>query len=292
MPLRDQLPKYLLGKYQLIMTVTFTALFSIILMLVNAVFSDNVWFKLESGKVFVLTVFFFALSLGIVILSKRLMYVTRNTITLTYAGYVGWNLAEAILIALLYTFFTVEGESLGLIDLQGESLQEVIVSAFVYCAASLGVPYWLAGQYFAINEQNNTIRMMNMGDVVSDQDPSQREEKKITLFDNSGVLKFSVNASNLYYIESDDNYIKVWYSDSSGALKMYMLRCRLKTVEESFAGSDLVRCHRKYMVNMTKVQLLTSQKEGYYLDLDIDSVDPIPVSKTYEENILSIFNSR
>ena len=133
---------------------------------------------------------------------------------------------------------------------------------------------------------------MNMGDVVSDQDPSQREEKKITLFDNSGVLKFSVNASNLYYIESDDNYIKVWYSDSSGALKMYMLRCRLKTVEESFAGSDLVRCHRKYMVNMTKVQLLTSQKEGYYLDLDIDSVDPIPVSKTYEENILSIFNSR
>lgn len=73
---------------------------------------------------------------------------------------------------------------------------------------------------------------------------------------------------------------------------MYMLRCRLKTVEESFAGSDLVRCHRKYMVNMTKVQLLTSEKDGYFIDLDIDSVDRIPVSKTYEEKILSIFNSR
>lgn len=73
---------------------------------------------------------------------------------------------------------------------------------------------------------------------------------------------------------------------------MYMLRCRLKTVEESFAGSDLVRCHRKYMVNMSKVQLLTSEKDGYYIDLDIDSVDRIPVSKTYEEKILSIFNSR
>ena len=292
MPLRDRLPKYLLGKYQLIMTVTFTALFSIVLMLVNAVFSDNVWFRLEAGKVFILTVIFFALALGIVILSKRLMYLTRNTIDLSYAGYIGWSLGEAILIALLYTFFTVEGESMGLIDLQGEPLETVIISAFVYCAVSLGVPYWLAGQYFALNEKNNTIRMMDMENVVGDQEPSGREEKRITLFDNSGVLKFSVNASNLYYIESDDNYIKVWYSDASGALKMYMLRCRLKTVEESFAGSDLVRCHRKYMVNMTKVQLLTSEKEGYFIDLDIDSVDRIPVSKTYEEKILSIFNSR
>ena len=134
MPLRDRLPKYLLGKYQLIMTVTFTALFSIVLMLVNAVFSDNVWFRLEAGKVFILTVIFFALALGIVILSKRLMYLTRNTIDLSYAGYIGWSLGEAILIALLYTFFTVEGESMGLIDLQGEPLETVIISAFVYCA--------------------------------------------------------------------------------------------------------------------------------------------------------------
>ncbi len=292
MPLRDRLPKYLLGKYQLIMTVTFTALFSIVFILLSAAFADNVWFRLESGKVYILTVIFFALSLGIVILSKRLMYVTKNTITLTYLGYIGWNAGEAILISLLYTFFTVEGEALGLIDLQGASLDGIIIEAFVYCAVSLGVPYLLAGQYFAINEKNNTIRMLNMGEVVSDIAPLPQEEKRITLFDNSGVLKFSVNASNLYYIESDDNYIKVWYSDASGALKMYMLRCRLKTVEESFSGSDLVRCHRKYMVNMSKVQLLTFEKDGYYIDLDIDSVDPIPVSRTYEEKILSIFNSR
>lgn len=274
------------------MTVTFTALFSIVFILLSAAFADNVWFRLESGKVYILTVIFFALSLGIVILSKRLMYVTKNTITLTYLGYIGWNAGEAILISLLYTFFTVEGEALGLIDLQGASLDGIIIEAFVYCAVSLGVPYLLAGQYFAINEKNNTIRMLNMGEVVSDIAPLPQEEKRITLFDNSGVLKFSVNASNLYYIESDDNYIKVWYSDASGALKMYMLRCRLKTVEESFSGSDLVRCHRKYMVNMSKVQLLTFEKDGYYIDLDIDSVDPIPVSRTYEEKILSIFNSR
>jgi DNA-binding LytR/AlgR family response regulator len=71
-----------------------------------------------------------------------------------------------------------------------------------------------------------------------------------------------------------------------------MLRCRLKTVEESFQDSDLVRCHRKYIVNMQHVKVLTREKEGYVVDLDLEGSDPIPVTKTYEENVLRRFNSR
>ena len=134
---------------------------------------------------------------------------------------------------------------------------------------------------------------MNYGEVVSDVNVAPLEQKRITLFDNNGVMKLSVNLSNLYYIESDDNYIKVWYEDSGGYLKQYMLRCRLKTVEESFSEeNELVRCHRKYMVNMTKVKILRKEKEGYCLQLELDSVDQIPVSKTYEERVLALFNSR
>ena len=71
-----------------------------------------------------------------------------------------------------------------------------------------------------------------------------------------------------------------------------MLRCRLKTVEDSFAGSVLVRCHRKFIVNITKVRILKSEKEGYRISLGLDNVDTIPISKTYEKNVLSRFNSR
>ena len=70
-----------------------------------------------------------------------------------------------------------------------------------------------------------------------------------------------------------------------------MLRCRLKTVEESFRGSSLVRCHRKYIVNMDKVKVLRKEKDGYELDLDNDSIAPIPITKTYSENVLSRFNN-
>jgi DNA-binding LytR/AlgR family response regulator len=168
----------------------------------------------------------------------------------------------------------------------------LLVRAFLYCLISLGVPYLLAGMFFAIRDKDQTIRMINYGNVVSDEELPLHEEQKITLFDNNGVMKLSISASNLFYIESDDNYIKVWYQDSEGTLKQYMLRCRLKTVEESFTGSDLVRCHRKYIVNFDKVEMITRTKDGFEIDLGLGNTDPIPVSKTYEENVLARFNAR
>lgn len=109
------------------------------------------------------------------------------------------------------------------------------------------------------------------------------------MFDNSGALKLSLSPENLYYIESDDNYIKVWYSDNKGEIKQYMLRCRLKTVEESFKGSGLVRCHRKYIVNINKVKVLRKETDGYVLDLDNEAIPVLPVTKTYTDAVLSHF---
>ena len=133
---------------------------------------------------------------------------------------------------------------------------------------------------------------MNYSNVVSDTPVNPYEDKRFTLFDNKGVLKFSIKSDNLYFIESDDNYIKVWYMDSSGEMKQYMLRCRLKTVEDSFVDSDLVRCHRKYIVNIKKVSILRAEKEGYKISFGQEGVEAIPISKTYEQNVLSRFNSQ
>lgn len=287
----DQLPKYLLGKYQLIWTVTFSSLFSLVFLLVSIPFSHNVWFDLPSGQDFVFTIVFLLIVLGIVILSKTMMYRVRMR-GINILQYILWNIAEVVVISALYTFFTFEGDKFGLIDVEDMAPERVFFSAIVYATISLGVPYLVAALYFALEDKNNTIRMMNYSDVVTDMPLLPHEEQRITLFDNNGVLKFSIGSESLYFIESDDNYVQVWYMDSTGSMRQYMLRCRLKTIEESFTGSDLVRCHRKYMVNMNKVKVLRSEKDGYVIDLDIDSVDPIPVSKTYEQAVLARFNSR
>lgn len=281
------LPKYFRQKYQLIATVTFTAFFALLFLLVSIPFSHNAWFEISATKAFAFTAAFFIIGLFVIIFSKRIMYSTRMH-DMTYLQYVMWNVGEVVVICLLYTLFSIKGNDLGIISLQNGNAVEIFLSAFLYCFISLIVPYIIAGMYFAIIDKNNTIRLMNYANVISDEQIEPKFEKKITLFDNSGVLKLSLNLSSLYYIESDDNYIMVWYTDSRGELKRYMLRCRLKTVEETFKGSSLVRCHRKYIINMDKVKVLRKEKDGYELDLDNDGIPPISITRTYADNVLNL----
>lgn len=281
----NKLPRYLLGKYQLIATVTFTAFFAIVFLLVSIPFSHNAWFTLGNSVFFLFTLLFAILSLLLVIFSKVLLYKTRNVFEITYFQYVMWDVAEVVVIALIYTFITI-----GVVGVPKEDFGKIFGSALVYGIISLMIPYIIAGMYLAIIDKNNTIRLMNYSNVVSDEVIPAGNQEKISLFDNSGVLKLSVSSTNLYYIESDDNYIKVWYTDSKGYLTKYMLRCRLKTVEDSFQGSSLVRCHRQYVVNMSKVKVLRKERDGYELELDNDSIPPIAVTKTYADNVLRLFS--
>lgn len=290
--LRTQLPRFLLGKHQLIATVVFAAFISMALLLLSFPFSHNAWFSLDRGEAFIFTLVFFLISLAIVIVSKMLMHTAYKADNFTFLHYILWNTVEIVLITLLYTFFTKEGDRLGIITLERDNFLLVFLEALGYTALSLGVPYIVATQYFMIQEKDNTIRLMKYEGVVSDVPKSPSEEQRITLFDNSGALKFDISPDNLFLIESDDNYIQVWYTDSSAEMRKYMLRCRLKTVEESFSGSDLVRCHRKYIVNIRKVRVLSSGKDGYVMELESDATPRIPVSKTYEQAVLARFNSR
>ena len=201
--------------------------------------------------------------------------------------YVVWCILEILCVCILYSYMTID-----LCHPGGENWWEVFRRAVVYGAIALGGPFLISGMYFDIIDKNNTIRIMNYANVVTeDTEPHKGSEevKRITLFDNSGTLKLSLNPENLYYIESDDNYIKVWYTDNKGELKQYMLRCRLKTVEESFKGSGLMRCNRKYIVNIKKVDMLRKESDCYVLDLGNENIPPIPVTKTYTDAVLSQF---
>ena len=282
-----KLPDYLLGKYQLIGTITFAVLFAIVFLNIYIPFSDTAWFVLGGGDAhtFFFTLTFVFSSLISLICSRVLMYRSKKHFEMSYWNYILWCVLEIMAVAGIYTWITVT-----MIPDTGELPLDIFGRAFMYGLISLGIPYLIAGMYFAIIDKNNTIRLMNYENVVTDEAPKENASmQKITLFDNSGTLKMSLSPENLYYIESDDNYIKVWYTDSKEELKQYMLRCRLKTVEESFKDSGLVRCNRKYSVNIKKVSMLRKESEGYVLDLANEAIPPLPVTKTYTDSVLSYF---
>ena len=277
------LPGYLLGKYQITGTITFSVLFALIFLNIYIPFSDTAWFRLGDSVMFLLTAAYILVSMMILILSRVLMYKSRKYFQMTYLVYIIWCIAEIVVVCSIYTWLTVN-----IMSPHEESVLQIFGRSLLYGTIALGIPYIISGMYFAIIDKNNTIRLMSYDNVATDE-PMKPDTQKITLFDNNGSLKLSLSPDNLYYIESDDNYIKVWYTDSKGELKQYMLRCRLKAVEESFRGSALVRCHRKYIVNIRKVKVLRKESDGYVLDLDNEAIPTLPVTKTYTDIVLSHF---
>lgn len=278
-----KLPEYLLGKYQLIGTVTFSVLFAVVFLNIYIPFSDTAWFGLGGSEMFRLTLLFGTLSILILVVSRMLMYRSKSVFEMTYLEYSIWSFAEIVIVSYVYTRLTVDNFA----PLE-ENSWDIFSRSLLYGTIALGIPYIISGMYLAIIDKNRTIRLLNYDNVVTDE-PVLPDTRKITLYDNSGALKLSLSTDNLYYIESDDNYIKVWYTDSKAELKQYMLRCRLKTVEESFRDSGLVRCHRKYIVNLKKVKVLRKESEGYVLELDNETIPPLSVTKTYTDVVLSHF---
>ena len=285
--MNNKLPQYLLGKYQLIGTVTFSVLFAVVFLNISIPFSETAWFGLGNSMMFLFTLLFGAVAVLALIISRMLMYRSKRYFEFTYLSYSIWALLEIICIAGLYTWITV-----GVVNLQEDAL-DVFSRSLRNSLIALGVPYVISAMYFAIIDKNNTISLMNYENVVTDEPKKTASElRKITLFDNNGALKMSISPENLYYIESDDNYIKVWYTDSKGHMQNYILRCRLKTVEESFKDSGLIRCNRKYIVNLAKVSMLRKENDGFILDLCNEAIPPLPVTKTYIDPILAYFTEQ
>ncbi|MCL1850259.1 MAG: LytTR family transcriptional regulator [Bacteroidetes bacterium] len=106
--------------------------------------------------------------------------------------------------------------------------------------------------------------------------------------DEKGVVCFTIQKDALYYIESDTNYITIYYLDQ-GKLEKFFMRASLKMVLKDNPDANLVRCHRSYIVNFKKVKVYRKDKEGGILELTDSFVPPIPVSKSYIENVLYKF---
>ena len=282
--LKDKIPGYLLGKFQLIGTVTFSVLFALVFLLIYIPFSETAWFGLGASAMFALTMTFGCGTILFLSLSRALMYRSKGILEMTWSAYLFWCITEIVIVCAMYAWMTYN------MSLTEGDWWNIFGRALLYGTIAIGIPYLISGMFFAIIDKDNTIRLMNYDNVVTDEAAKPNTStQRITLFDNSGTLKLSLSPDNLLYIEADDNYIKVWYTDNKGELKQYMLRCRLKTVEESFKGSSLVRCNRKYIVNIKKVATLRKEGDGYLLDLVNDDIQPLPVTKTYTDRVLSYF---
>lgn len=151
-------------------------------------------------------------------------------------------------------------------------------------ALVLLLPYSISWLYLSWRDKKEMIDRMEEITSVSG---SARE--MIPFYDDKSVLKFSLRKANLLFLEATENYINIYYLNN-GKISKYLLRDTMKKMEEKFAGTDIIRCHRSYMINFSKIKVIRKEKDGLKLDFGNTQIPDIPVSRTYVENVMETFS--
>lgn len=91
--------------------------------------------------------------------------------------------------------------------------------------------------------------------------------------------KLVLTLEKVLYVQSSGNYIEVVYNEGQHVNKS-ILRNSISSIEELLASYDNVyRCHRKYLVNLDRIEEVLGNSQGYRLVLDKD-VEDIPVARS------------
>ena len=277
------IPAYLNEKANIVRLIIFTSLFALVFINVYAPFGAEKWDNITLLEFFTFSSRIILSSLTtltgvlVVVISRMIMYRVNKIATIKTWHYLFWIFCEILSMSLFYALFqkVVLKDPRFFIDL--------VKSSSRYTALVLLLPYSTLWLYFSWRDKKEQIERM-----AEIQETPSNTKDMIAFYDAQGILKFSIKKENLLYLESAENYISICYLNKDKVSK-YLLRDTLKKTEESFAGTDVVRCHRSYMVNFEKVKVIKKDKDGLKLELDAPSVSDIPVSKTYVKAVMQTF---
>ena len=286
-----QAPECLTEPVSQSINVIISTLFALVFLTAYVPFSATAWFQVGKGNYFFTTLAFVGTGTLFLALSRTLMtWLVKKMRHFPFWLYILWLFLEIVLIAVYYTllsYFQIQTT-----EAMGHSFAFILAKSFLVSLVALGVPYTVTDLVILLKDTQQRLMLTKSDTVESDDEVMPEHTEIINLMDNNGNLKLSVKLDNLYYIKAEDNYINVFYQ-RSGAIASYMLRCKMKTIEDNcLDSSSLMRCHRSYIVNIKKVSVLHNEADGFVIDFEREGLDSVPVSKTYSAKVLEAFNKK
>jgi len=271
-------PHYLNEKRNIIRLILFTSLFALVFINIYFPFGVDKWFNLTKLEFFTYSSLIILAGVLVVVISRVIMFEVSKRHIIIIWHYLLWIFVEIMFMALFYAMF-------GKFFLDDERIFSDLVKVSARnTALVLLLPYSVLWLYFSWKDKKDQIERL-----ADDHTASINTRNMIPFYDDKGILKFSVTKDNLLYIESAENYVNICYLNN-GKVSKYLLRDTLKKAEDSFAGTEIVRCHRSYIVNFEKVKIIRKDKDGLKLELDDPSGIEIPVSKTYVSSVMQTFS--
>jgi DNA-binding LytR/AlgR family response regulator len=281
--LNTKIPAYIYEKKNIIRLVLFTALFALLFINAFEPFNSRNWRERPLSSE--LYLFFSSLivltGVLVVVVSRVIMYYRGRRHSLSTRTYLVWIVLEIVFMSLFYTVYTVYFPSKDV----PVSLIDVVKTMLLRTSLVLLLPYAVYHLYYAYKDKEKQLQLLK--DRHTELLPRQNI---YSFYDDKGDLRLSLARENLLYIEAAENYVNIWYLNKSQPTKL-LLRNSLKTIEKILADTNVIRCHRSFIVNLETVNVIRRQKDGIYMEFGIANVADIPVSKKYDDKITRWFST-
>ena len=272
------IPTYIYDKQHIVQLILWTAFFALVFINIYKPFSSSSWYNVSEFKFFVFSSLIILTGVLVVVLSRIVMFHWGKQHTISVGSYSIWILLEIFFMSLFYTIYT-------LVLNPERDYMDVFESSTINTSLVLLLPYSVLHFYFSYKDKERRLQLLE-----EHQAETVARQSVFSFYDEKQELRLSVKRSELLYVESADNYVCIWYL-SKGQLTKFLLRNSLKAMEENFADTNVLRCHRSYMVNFDQVKVIRREKEGIFLELGTERVPDIPISKTYSEKVMRWFQT-
>ncbi len=116
------------------------------------------------------------------------------------------------------------------------------------------------------------------------QSPNFRTSHILSLSSQNKKEQLALSPDQILYLEAQQNYVEVCYLeevDDKQVIQKKLLRNTLSQFEKQLVDTNIIRCHRSFLVNITHIENVTGNAQGLKLTLQYLPDLIIPVSRKY-----------
>lgn len=270
------IPAYFINRRNTVIQVLFTTLAAYIFINIYKPFGAYEWYDVKWWLFLVVSGLLVFAGMFVIILSRLVMFLVKKYRPISLSYYIIMIACEVVLMGALYAI--LERIVLGNVRHFGALLYMAVQNTSLI----LLIPYLISLLFFAWQEKK-----LNLDELINQ---IGRKPYFIPFSDENGILRITLKADDLIYLEASDNYVEINYQ-AGEKIKSYLLRNTLKRLEKQLEGFSLVRCHRSFMVNIRRVKLMKRDKGTFNLLMDDSGATLIPVSRSFSVEISSFFKS-
>lgn len=137
--------------------------------------------------------------------------------------------------------------------------------------------------------KSNQKNQIQAADLQTNLPHQKNTNEFIHLFSENKKQELKILANDILYIEAMQNYVSICYRKENKSQKE-LIRNTIKNIESQLAGTQLIRCHRSFIVNANLISKIEGNAQGLKLRLLQMEDFHVPVSRKYIPILRQLIN--